>query len=950
MLLLLISGSIYGADRDLFREAESRYSSGNYAAALDLYSRYISENRISPNIPDAQFKKAVCYYQLGDKEEAGKLFEKIKRNYSTTGHIESVPFWLGRIALDYEQWERAADYFNEYISGGADTLTVEAYLYRAMSYQKMSRPDDAAYSLELLLAKDEFTDDGYITALLCSFYLNQGKYDDLIKLTDNIENKSYNDEFRKRILLNRAEAFYRNDRLAEAESLYRELTSADDPDLSAAWQRLFTIYSRLGRQDELDGLLKNAENSLRGNPEVLQDFRMRIGVASYNAGDIETARVYFLTIWDTSAPSEIDGLVPLYYSKILEPENTRRAADILEIFLKESDDRRPAVLVRLAEIYTNYGDYRKAENRLEQFFTDYPDSEFFYEAAYLKAFLCYEQDRYDEALAYIEQSYSADSEGSRTAALLRLESTLLKKTARYQESLDKLERYIGFKSDDIRAALDVFRLRFILKQYNKILVESVDFKWDPMVREQDMNAYLLSSYITGLSAIAVNDYSRAVAELSLISPVNAEESGLIEIYPYALFYKGWALYRMNDYPAASVVFNELITEYPEAQSAPEAAYLGGWCNYIQGKYEAASRFFVQYSNINGKDERGRFMYAKNLAAQERFSEAANIFAEIARDREDSPLADDALFEKASLYALMGNTSQAAADYAYLYKKYGGRLAEEGMFRRGELFYNDGRYAEAVEAFYNFRRAYPQSKLFDAALYWGGLSLEANGESFGAVLLWENIIDNYRTSVFRASAMLHTAATYKDSGDYASALEMYERCRIEYPGTESASSASHSSEKIRLLMNGLSEREAELNVVITREGGSGSPEGRRAMIELAALYISIGGSDLKPALSMLRQVAESRDEDPEAAADAVFYIGEYHYRQNDYDKAVDFFLDSAVIDPSDKDSSARALYRAADTAVLAGSRADAVRLVNRLKEFYPGSEWAVEAGKLLKEAE
>ena len=173
-----------------------------------------------------------------------------------------------------------------------------------------------------------------------------------------------------------------------------------------------------------------------------------------------------------------------------------------------------------------------------------------------------------------------------------------------------------------------------------------------------------------------------------------------------------------------------------------------------------------------------------------------------------------------------------------------------MFRRGELYYSAGEYAKSAEAYYDFRRYFPNSGMFDAALYWGGMALKANGEGFGAALLWEKVINNYRDSVFRAPSMLMTAEVYAAADDYTAALAMYEQCRLEYPGTERSAVAANESEKIRLLLDGLSPKEAELNVAITREGGSGSPEGRRAMIELSALYISMGGEDLKPAISML----------------------------------------------------------------------------------------------------
>ena len=947
ILLLLSSVFAFADDRELFFEAEGRFRGGNYSAALDLYGRLIEQNHISRYVPDAQFRSAICLYQLGRFDESFHLFEKIRQRYSSTAYFALVPFWQGRIALEVDQYENAAFYFDEYIKGGDSSQISEAYLYRAMSYHKLGRVEDAAFSLEILLGRDDYQDDGYVAALLCSLYLRIEKYEEIKSIVSGIDDEKMSPANLNRLNLYAAEAYYMTGDLDRAEELYTDLIKVDDPSLAASWQRLFTIYRTQGKDEQLSALLSEAEVSLNTRADILQDFRMRVGIASFRAGDAETAEKYFLKIWDTSEPASISGLVPLYFSRILEEKGERlRAVEILEIFLDESSDRRPEILVRLAGLYTLEEKWGRAETLLDEYFKDYTETAIFTEAAYLKAYCSYKAERWDEALDWVSRAYSSDSGGERTASLLRLESVLLKKTGDYSRAADKLVRYLDLQPQDTAAGLDLLRLRFLMEQWEQILSEALVFKWREGVKEEAGASYILSSYMCGLSAIALGDYRRAVSELAVISRVGAEASGVGDIYPYTLYYTGWAYYRSSDYENAVSSFDELLSEFPESESAEPAAYLAGWSAYTLGDYERSSGFFLKYSGYGDNKAQGRFMYAKNIAAMEHYREAAEIFAELARDA-GSDLADDALFEKAALFALMGDYRQALTDYEYLNKKFGGKLAEEGYYRRGELLYAAGEYAEAAEAYYQFRRAYPASDLYDSALYWGGLSLYESGEAYGAALLWENIIDDYKQSVFRAPAMIKTAAVYSGAGDYSEALGMYERCRLEYPGTERAAVAANESEKLRLLLSGLTEREAELNVAITREGGAGSPEGRRAMIELSALYISMGGSDLKPAMSMLGQVAEYSDEDPEAGAAAQYQIGEYYFRQNEYQKAVGAFLLAAGINQQDRDLSARALYRAADAAVAAGSFKDAADIVERLESFYPESEWADEAGKLLR---
>jgi tetratricopeptide (TPR) repeat protein len=219
VLLLVVVCSGFGADRELFREAEGRYKSGNYAAALDLYSRFLSENRISPDAPDAQFKMAVCLYQLGRFQESLDRFSKIAKSYSSTNYLKMVPFWQGRISLELNDYKSAAAYLDEYIRLGDADIVPEAYLYRAMSFEKLGRVEDAAYSLELMLNRNNYTDDGYITSLLSSIYLKQGKYESILKISTVDADSSFKPEYRNRMLLYKAEALYMTEKLDAAEKI-----------------------------------------------------------------------------------------------------------------------------------------------------------------------------------------------------------------------------------------------------------------------------------------------------------------------------------------------------------------------------------------------------------------------------------------------------------------------------------------------------------------------------------------------------------------------------------------------------------------------------------------------------------------------------------------------------------------------------------------------------------
>ena len=123
-----------------------------------------------------------------------------------------------------------------------------------------------------------------------------------------------------------------------------------------------------------------------------------------------------------------------------------------------------------------------------------------------------------------------------------------------------------------------------------------------------------------------------------------------------------------------------------------------------------------------------------------------------------------------------------------------------------------------------------------------------------------------------------------------------------------------------------------------------------MLELARIYIYKSGSQQNQAPTLLDELIEREQDDPEIAARAHYLYGEYYYRKNDLQIAAKSFLNAVLLYPEDRDLAAQSLYKAAEMASLAGNRAEARALVERIETLFPSSQW-VEAGKkLLGEAD
>lgn len=379
-------------------------------------------------------------------------------------------------------------------------------------------------------------------------------------------------------------------------------------------------------------------------------------------------------------------------------------------------------------------------------------------------------------------------------------------------------------------------------------------------------------------------------------------------------------------------------------------YLAGWSHYNAGAFAKAAGYFSSLAKGQAPvdlAQKGLYLNAKSLLAAGRSTQALEVFTTIAESSPPSPYADDALFDAASALDEARQARQAAETFRRLTERFpDSPLREEAAYRRGETFYTHSLWADARTAFSEYRRAWPAGKLVDAALFWGGAAAFSAGEPFGAVLFWEQLIEQHRDSSLRPSAMQKTAEVYAQARNLPKALDLYTRFLAEYPEEARTAKADIRTEQLRYQALGLSDREAELTTRIARETGASR---REARLELARLSIFSGESRAQTGRQLLQQVI--REGEPETTARAQVLLGEYSYRQGDLAEASRQFLAAAVtaggasLGDKGAEIAASSIYRAAEMMKLAGKPEEVAALVQRLTEKFPASPWTARARSL-----
>ena len=981
-LLILIIFSLWGgffnltawelekADaRDLYAQAEKRLENGDYTLAMELYQRLTREYPLSSLISDAQFRIGQCFYHMGDNRKALEQMGRVAQRYRTTRYARYISFWRGLLSYRLDMLEEADKWLGIYIQEASTAQDVEgnfldvyrkdAFLYRILSLKELGKREEAVKLLEELyrILKSPSVDP-YVLTLLGNFYHEDGRLQDLEKLLDPVDINSLSSPWFEHLSFLKAEVLYSTGYEEEALSIYLRLTGSASQAAGPAYERVFTSYLEKGYLELVQGLISRAEVDLKDEAVLLNGFRLRAGIGFYRNGMPDRAMFFFDKVWEGRSEQKISYLVPLYMARIAGERNNYQAAlSYLDTYSELYEEGRERVLYTKGEFLTRLEDWEEALELWKKYFNDYSDSEFLSPGSYHAGYSAYKLGRYSEALEFFEKVDPSILDGYQRQGLLRLKARLLGWTGKYDEAVTAWENYLAMYPEDWTSRGEALKSRFLSGDYSGTVGGAMLLKRrNDSIEDRALSA--LAYYLSGLSYLSGNRHKEALEDFMPLTRKQLESAGIGEVFPFVLYYRGWAFYQSADYVPALRDFRELseilqdlgMEAVPSAELLSRATYLAGWCAYQLGDYEDAADFFYTYSTLEEHSGQGSLMYARSLSEAGDNEKAARVLEAAYKEAETTSYGDNILFELAGQLFKAGRIEDSMNRYLELYQEYPeSSLAEEALFQRGENYMSLGQWVKAQDAYYLCRKAYPGGTLIAAAHYWGGLAAESAGEDFGAVLLWEKLLREYPDSPFRPLAFRKIGEVYMNRGDYSKALDYYRRLTDEYPEEARTLEVVTAVDTLRYLSSGEPKETAALRAQIKAYGGLENPESREAMLELARILLYRGGDYIQEAKLLLDDLVFYREEDLERASRAQYYLGEYYFRLGLFRKAEDEFLVAAAMNPDDRDLMAMSIFRAAESALEQGRKNTADQLVKRLEENFPDSEWYREGREMMENA-
>lgn len=428
-------------------------------------------------------------------------------------------------------------------------------------------------------------------------------------------------------------------------------------------------------------------------------------------------------------------------------EKFDEAAKAFEQVAPKSKDNplfRPALLA-LGDIAFQRGEWKTAEQRLDEYLSDDAAGEGADDALMKLAYARQKQGRSDQAARDYEQLVARFPKSPHRVQAMYERGQIFMEAKKFQEAESMFKAALAEKAESKFAAPILNQLAFLASQ-------------------------------RGAAEEAAKLYEQAAVQSG-----NSDEAG------GALLRQGQALTAAGKLAEAEAAFRKVKTPEGAArlaivlsrQDRPEDAV-----KEIAG-LESAGQLAGLPPSLR---EAVRYEKAWSLRSQKKTAAAAASYREIIADKESGPLRPSAMLELAELEAEEKNYESAAKTLRQLQGELsslsGGKdIAEQCLFRLGVCEFELEHFAPAAELFEQFAKDFPQSKSIGSSLFYGGEANFRAARIDRAAKLFTAVMDEHSKEEFAAPAMLRLGECHATLQKWALSEEVFQRFLERFPDAE-----------------------------------------------------------------------------------------------------------------------------------------------------------------------
>ncbi|TVR66840.1 MAG: outer membrane protein assembly factor BamD [Spirochaetaceae bacterium] len=942
--LFLVAGTaLLGASgRDLFEEAERRFASGNYSLAIERYERLLSDFPGTEFTPRAHFRIAQSNYYLQNYDAALDRFQRAAVRAPGGGLARQIRFWTGMTTFQLQRYQESAAAFDRYLADQPEQRG-RAHLYRGLARLEMGDTAGSREDLERALPLLEGSEQGFATALLLEVYARTDESQAILGLWESLgPDMDRDDGYHEQRLRYVADAAYERNETSLARTLYLELVEYSLSSAQWGYQRLYAIAREEGDREQMQEIFRLAERRLAGEPRRMTDFWYSLGVEAVVAGRYELAELHLFRVWDVRTERRVPGTVPHMLARAIERQGRPlEAADILLVSLEDPNvdvDVQVERRLAAARIFLREGRYSDALDIVSAM----PERTRASSVLYAWTYSLYRLGRTGEALEILDRNALQPLVRERPD-LARLRGRLQLDGGRPADAVRSYRDYLADRPEDMVARVELVRALVGAEQF-----AAADQEARRIAAEELPDALRDElAYLRGLTSF--HDARFAEAERFL----TGVRDGRYE--PLRSYHLAWSRYRQGDTENARDTISAVLEVLPESLLF-DGGYLYSWTLFRTGRRQESIRQLLRL--LGASLERSRELQVRQLLAtvyleEEQVDEALLQYQRLVSLADDDQRRALLWNQYAATLAAVGRPAEAVDQFDELHAALPGTTAgREALLESGQVLYSTGVFAEARDRYRTYQNRYPEGPDLDRALYWAGVTSLELGEAARALLWWEPLIREFPRSTYTPRALIGTAGIYADRGQQRQALELYDRFVAAYPDDARAAEADRERRRIRLELDGLSTREAELWVELEPAGRPGPEKGGDRWF---GLVLELGRIAIREQITLTTQrnriveylIEGSRLEGDESARASVL-LAEYYRRRGETRAALESYVRAASAPGVSDELAAQSLYEMAVLAREQGERTTMEQAARELSERFGDSVWADRARRLLEQ--
>ena len=962
-----------------FNDAMAAFHSEQYAQANRLFEEFFSDYKIVDELyATAKYYSAESLLKLGRKDEAAIGFEYLVKTYNWSNYRDKALYNLGLIYYNAGKYDQSRKKLKQLLNDYPESENYGNGLYWiGESYSIENRTDEAIKFLEEAVAdkrNKKFAD--YSVYALANAYEKKGDYNNAVKYYDQlltyhknsvlaassqirigicyfklkdyqssiVELKSpklinLSDEMYSESIYLLATAYYRVGEYADAEKSYLEVLKKFSTSKYVNEAKYGLAWTYFQQKKYNEAYMQFDELSVNSDSISIKSLFWKGECKRYQGNNNEANAVYkeFLEKYpnDPLAQQVQYQLGIVYFNS----DNT----DLATRYLISANASQDSVLkgksfTMLGEIELNKGNYKTAQNYFEIVLDNKGAEKSVRKRALLGLGIALSHlNDNKNALKYLNELDSVDS----NFEIQKLNFFIAENHFALNNFTEAINRYNNAIGNDV----DINSQALYGKAYSYF--NSGDYENAAYQFSDYLKKYSQNKRITDVRLRLADSYfgSKNYAAASKIYEELFNADAKLSTNPYARYQYAQALYKSGKTNEAINEFNSIQEKFPNSEYAEVSLYTIGWIHFQKKDYVKA---IAQYNAIMSKYSQTKLkpiiFYSIGDAQfnSEKYDSAIVNYEKVLSQFPSSSYVFDAVNGIQYSYVAKGNPDKAISFLGeFVSKNPSLNYSDQLLFKKGEIYYSLRQYDKAKTEYLSFSSSYPNSKLVPDAFYWIGKSAQNLGQGQEAILYFEKVFVNYKSSELASASILEMGNIYRASKDFVNALKIYNSGITELKKSSKIPEFKYNKAMTLIEMNNFQEAYSVFEEVVMYY-----PEtvfGDKSKFELA--LIDLAGGRYSSADSFLLSLAENRTD--ELGAKSQYYLGQSLYDQGKINDAITALVRVRTIYSRYEEWLMRSYVLLGDCYVKINDKKNAAEMYRTVISKYSGTSIGEEALKKLR---